>query len=312
MNGKKILITGGYGNLGSYIAKYLINLDYEVTILTKKKKFKFKNLKYKVIQSDITNIKDLKSKLNIKFDFCIHCASCNESFLYDYPNKAVAVNSIGTRNLLASLRLKNLKNFIYFSTFHVYGENSGTINENCFVNPKNDYSSTHLFAEYYIKQFHYSDNLQYTILRLTNSYGAPSFINSDKWHLVLNNLVKMAVEKKIIILNSNGKIRKDFIGMNDVAAITEKILKIKATNEIYNLSSNKSFKILEIANIVKNIYEKRYKSKIKIIKNIKDKTKYTNLKVLNKKLKNLVNFKLNDSLEKEANKIFFKLEKKIK
>ena len=36
MNGKKILITGGYGNLGSYIAKYLINLDYEVTILTKK------------------------------------------------------------------------------------------------------------------------------------------------------------------------------------------------------------------------------------------------------------------------------------
>ena len=80
MNGKKILITGGYGNLGSYIAKYLINLDYEVTILTKKKKFKFKNLKYKVIQSDITNIKDLKSKLNIKFDFCIHCTSCNEFF----------------------------------------------------------------------------------------------------------------------------------------------------------------------------------------------------------------------------------------
>ena len=109
----------------------------------------------------------------------------------------------------------------------------------------------------------------------------------------------MAVEKKIIILNSNGKIRKDFIGMNDVAAITEKILKIKATNEIYNLSSNKSFKILEIANIVKNIYEKMYKSKIKIIKNIKDKTKYTNLKVLNKKIKNLVNFKLNDSLEKK-------------
>ena len=78
------------------------------------------------------------------------------------------------------------------------------------------------------------------------------------------------------------------------------------------MSSNKSFKILEIANIVKNIYEKRYKSKIKIIKNIKDKTKYTNLKVLNKKLKNLVNFKLNDSLEKKVIKIFFKLEKKIK
>tara|TARA_Y100000389_G_C17459144_1_gene520358 strand:+ start:1305 stop:2063 length:759 start_codon:yes stop_codon:yes gene_type:complete len=252
----------------------------------------------------------LQSKLNYEFDFCIHCASCNEYFLEDYSNKAIRVNSIGTRNLLACLRLKNLKNFIYFSTFHVYGQNNGTINENSPISPKNDYSTTHLFAEYYINQFNYTDNLKFTILRLTNSYGVPTSVNTDKWYLVLNNLVKMALKEKKIILNSNGKIRKDFIGMNDVAVITEKILKIKATNDIYNLSSNKSYKILDIAKIVKDTYEKRYKSKIKIIRNINDKNQYGDLKVINKKIKNLVNFKLNDSLENEVNKLFFMLEQK--
>ena len=47
--------------------------------------------------------------------------------------------------------------------------------------------------------------------------------------------------------------------MNDVAKITNKIFKKKATNDVYNLSSNKTLKIIQLANIVKKIYETRYK-----------------------------------------------------
>lgn len=310
MNGKKVLVTGGFGNLGSYIVKHLINLNYEVTILTRREKYKFENLKYKVVECDITILEELKSKLNYNFDFCVHCASFNEFFVENYSKKALDINTLGTRNLLDVLNLKDLKNFIYFSTFHVYGLNSGFIDEMTVTNPKNDYASTHLFAEYYVKQFGYTHNLKYTILRLTNSYGCPMYKDTDKWYLVLNDLVKMAFEKNKIVLNSNGKAKRDFIYMGDVSNIVVKLLEIDATNEIYNLSSNQSYEVIELAKKVKKIFEYRYNESIEIQINQNDLTKYYELFVENKKLKFLINFETYNNLDNEIENIFDLLEKK--
>ncbi|MDX4040100.1 NAD-dependent epimerase/dehydratase family protein [Aliarcobacter skirrowii] len=310
MNGKKVLVTGGFGNLGSYIVKHLLNMNYEVTILTRREKYKFENLKYKVVECDITNLEELKLKLNYDFDFCVHCASFNEFFLENYPKKALEINTLGTRNLLEVLNLKDLKNFIYFSTFHVYGLNSGFIDEMTVANPKNDYASTHLFAEYYVKQFGYTHNLRYTILRLTNSYGCPIYKDTDKWYLVLNDLVKMAFEKNKIVLNSNGKAKRDFIYMGDVANIVDKLLKVETTNEIYNLSAGKTYEIIDLAKKVQIIYRKRYNKDIELKINQNDLTKCGDLYVKNIKLKSLVNYEIDEErIDKEIEEIFNLLEK---
>jgi len=306
----KVLITGGFGNLGSWITLHLVSLGYDIYVLTRKEKHKFENIKYSVIECDITNLDELKEKLNFDIDFCIHTASFNEFFLPNYPQNALAINTLGTRNILEVLSTKNLKNFIYFSTFHVYGIQSGIVDENTVVNPKNDYASTHLFAEYYVKQFAYTHNLKYTIFRLTNSYGAPTFNDTTKWYLVLNDLVKSAYENKQIIITSNGKVKRDFIHMGDVSQIVNYILQINATNDIYNLSSNKNYKIIELANIVKKVYIKRYNKDIEIQINNNDKTMYEDIKVKSDKLKNIINFEINDMFEDEINKIFNTLEEK--
>lgn len=310
MNGK-ILITGAYGNLGSWITQYLAKENYELFLLTREEKNKFECINYSVIECDITNLEELKKKLDKEFDYCIHLASCNEFFIDGYPKKALEINTLGTRNLLEVLSKKDLKNFIYFSTFHVYGENSGVITEETALNPKNDYASTHLFAEYYVKQFGFTHNLKYTILRLTNSYGSPTFIDSDKWYLVLNDLVKSAYQNKEIVIRGNGKAKRDFIFMGDVTQVVGRLLNIESTNQVYNLSSSKTYEILTLANFVKNIYEKRYGKNIELSINKEDKSVYKELIVKNDKLRSVINYDINESFEEEINKVFKLLKEKL-
>lgn len=307
----KVLITGGLGNLGSWITANLANQGYEIYILTRYVKYQIPNTKYQIIECDIADKSSLKDKLDlINFDYCIHCASFNEHFLEDYPQAALQINTLGTRNILEVLAQKNIKHFIYFSTFHVYGCLSGVITEETEPKPKNDYAATHLFGEYYVKQFFYSHSIPYTILRLTNSYGVPMDKNTNKWYLVLNNLVLNAFKEQKIILNTNGMVKRDFIYMGDVCDTVLKLLKINPTNEIYNLSSaqNGVYTVIELANIVKFIYENRYSKKIDIIKNSNDKAIYGDISVKNDKIKKVINFQTNDRINETINKIFDLLE----
>lgn len=308
MNGKlKILITGGLGNLGSWLS-YHFSEDYEVYILSKNSNIEL-DCEYTLIKSDITDIIDLRKKLNFKIDYCIHTASYNEFFYDNYAKDALLINSLGTRNIVEVLKDKNIKNFIYLSTFHVYGKNEGTIDEQTQLEPLNDYASTHLFAEYYIKQYFKTDNFPFVIFRLSNSYGCPKYYNSSKWYLVLNDLVKSSFEKNKIILKSNGLGKRDFISMKDVCESVEKSLNINSSlDNIFNLSSSISFNMIEIAKKVQSIYFERYKKEIEIIINTKDTSTSKYLKVCNQKLLNTIDMNFKDDFELEINKIFDLLE----
>ena len=307
MSGKKLLITGGLGNLGSWLTTYFAN-KYEVYVLSKNISVQLE-CNYTIIQADITNYNDLKLKLNIEFDYCIHTASYNEFFNDNYPKDALLINTLGTRNLIDILKDTNIKNFIYLSTFHVYGLNEGIITENTELNPKNDYASTHLFAEYYLKQFFNTHNFPFVTFRLTNSYGSPKYKNSTKWYLVLNDLVKSAYEKNKIILKSNGESKRDFIWMGDVCSIIEKSLDIKPSiNNTLNLNSGMTFSMIELAKKIKVIYMIRYNKNIEISVNNEDKTVSLDLKVDNTKLNNIVKLNFNDKFNLEINNIFDLLE----
>lgn len=310
----KILITGGLGNLGSWLTEHLLKKGFEVTTFSSRDKSILREYSFNKIFGEIENKNDLKKLFeNKKWDAIIHLASVNEGNIPDYPKKALAVNALGTRNLLQLLTDCGQTNthLIYFSTFHIYGAISGLIEEDkVFPNPKNDYAATHLFAEYYTKQFHFTHKIPYTIFRLTNSYGAPKEIDSSKWYLVLNDLAKMAVEENIIKLKSNGLARRDFVWMGDVCRVVEKCLYKGAANETFNLGSGSSFSILEIAEVVKKAYENLYSSNIEIKKNESDKNLYDEiLNVSIKKLQNWINFEPQNKLHEEANAVFDLLEK---
>jgi UDP-glucose 4-epimerase len=308
MTGNKphILITGGFGNLGSRMSAYFIENGFPIFILTNSDKNLFPGKSnVNVIRCDISNHNDCKEKLGgISFDYVIHLASCNENFEKDYFIKAYAVNTAGTRNLLEALDKKCLKNFIYFSTIHVYGPAAVAVTENSPARPANDYAATHYFAEQIVEQFHRSQQLPYTILRLSNSYGAPKDLNSDKWYLLFNDLVRSAVEKEYIPVKTNGQPLRDYIWMDDVCNAVGQLIALPAPNDTFNLSSGQSLKVIEVAEKVQTAYKKVFGKDIEIRVNTEDKNSYsTELNISNSKLRKLINLPLHDKFSEEAEQI---------
>jgi len=304
----RILITGGLGNLGSWLTEYFVTKKFEVSTFSFRSRNVLHNLLFERIQGDITKEEDTEKLFKTKeWDVIIHLASVNEGNETGYAKKALDVNAWGTRNLLQSLaKSGHTPHLIYFSTFHVYGANTGNVTEDqTTLLPRNDYGLSHLFAEYYIKQFHDTHNLQYTTLRLTNSYGCPKELNSSKWYLILNDLAKSAVEKKIIKLNSNGSPQRDFIWMGDVCTAVNKCIAKGAANNIFNLGSGKSITMLKVAEIVQKAWQEYFSDSISIELNSSDTNIYdSTLNVSIDKLKGWLDFSPKDHMFDEAQSIF--------
>lgn len=304
----KLLITGGYGNLGSWLVRHFShNKSIEIFVLSRTKKTFIDHYKHQFIACDISNLDDCKAKLfEYQFDYVIHAGSVNDVFVENYGQQSLLVNTLGTRNLLESINKDNLKHFIYLSTFHVYGAISGTITEKSETNPKNDYASTHLFAEYYAKQFAMAKSLPYTIIRLSNSYGCPLDKDSSKWYLILNDLAKMAFQNQKIVLKSNGKASRDFIWMGTVCMVFDKLLQLEqAPNSTYNLSAEQSFQLIQIAEYVKSAALSFLNLSIDIEVNNQDLTEHTQtLEVSSSKLHQLIDYKPENRFLEEAIEIF--------
>lgn len=118
----------------------------------------------------------------------------------------------------------------------------------------------------------------------------------------------MAFERGKIVLKGNGLAKRDFISMFDVCKVVEKSL-LFSENETYNLGSGKSTSILEVANLVKQTYQKRFNRELEIEVNSEDKTVSKDLRVDISKIEEVLNFRFQNRFEVEINSIFNLLEK---
>ena len=309
MTRKKILITGGLGNLGSWLTDYFCQqTDYEVFVLASRQRPILRELDFTFISCDIADRQAVAGGLGARaFDYVVHTASVNDFFKENFAEDALRVNALGTRNLLDHFKGQaKLPHFVYFSTFQVYGQRNGTITEETPTEPKNDYGATHLFAEYYVKQFHATHRIPYTTFRLTNSYGCPKDPDSSKWYLVLNDLARMAVTEREIVLKSNGQATRDFIWMGDVCRIVHRTVALpEATNDTFNISGERTYRIIDVAQMVQEAYQEVYHQSLPIKINEDDTNQYPDdLLVSSEKLRQRIDFRSDLHFKEEAKNIF--------
>ena len=127
----KILITGGLGFIGSNLADFYVKNNHQVNILddfsTGKKEFLSKLDiidKVKIFKGALNNL-DLIEKSMEGCDLVCHlAANADVRFGAEKPTKDLEINTIGTSNILITMKKINIKKIIFSSTGSVYGEAS--------------------------------------------------------------------------------------------------------------------------------------------------------------------------------------------
>lgn len=253
-----ILITGGNGYIGQYLANYFSGENVYITARIPKRE----NERRMILEEE-----DTIDGICEDIDVVIHTASMDERVISQESKKALLVNAYGTRKLYLDALTYHVKKFFYLSTFHVYGKvTEQIVTEESATEPMSDYGLTHLFAEQYLRQLHlHKEHEMCTfILRLTNGVGLPGF-GVDKWYLAFNDFCRSAVREKRIVLKSNGLPRRDFIAIPDICTAVDALMRVENDFEVYNVSSQNTFSIREIALMVKRVYEKMTGLEVELI-----------------------------------------------
>ncbi len=267
----KILITGGLGYLGGRIADYLKRNHPESTIVlgTSRRIAKVPDWakSFQIVQLNILNPASIEKALQNGIHAIIHLASMNEHDSFNNIESAWETNALGTQSLLSTSSQNQITKFIYFSTFHVYGDCKDEITENSPTRPYHPYAATHRASEDMVRFHQNYKNMDALTLRLSNGYGYPMDSGINRWTLVFNDLCRQAITLGKMVINSSGKQHRDFISLHDVAATVDHFLYAipdKWADGLFNLGGDCSLSIADVANKVATVYERKYGRSIPI------------------------------------------------
>ena len=266
----RILVTGGFGYLGSHVSNYFLDKGHEIRILSRSSHPELSewSRQFEVMIGDVSEYSSIENCCQ-DVDIVIHTAALNEVECKANGREALLVNGYGTKNLLEDAFKNQVKRFIYFSTFHVYGlPKTSIITEETLPAPLTDYAISHHLAELYCNRFEAEKKVKSYILRISNGYGVPLFKSINRWTLVINELCQMAFSQKRIALKSKGTQERDFIAIADILPGVEIFVENEVNDQngghTYNLGGENSVSIVSIANMVAKVYQERYNESVTV------------------------------------------------
>lgn len=253
--GKKVLVTGGAGFIGSWICDVLVDFGANVVALDDFSTGRRSNVdhlvlknNFRLVDSDICNF-DVEERFDVVFHLAAH-ASPDEYMANSI--QTLLTSSVGTHRV-AELARRNDAVLLFASTSEVYGDAEvvptpesywGKVNP---IGPRSCYDEGKRFGEALLVAYSKQYGLSVRIPRIFNTYG-PRLREDGLYGRALSRFVHQALTRQSITVFGDGSQTRSFCYVTDtVSALMLLAASEKAEGEVVNVGNIKEVTILELA-----------------------------------------------------------------
>jgi len=259
--GKRILVTGGAGAIGSNLVKRLNELGPEEIVIIDDLASSYewnvpKGPKITFVRGNILDEEKLrwafKERPQIVYHLAAHFANQNS---VDNPETDLMINGMGTLKVLEHSSLVGAERFIYASSgCGIYGSDSKIPFKEHDVSMKlyTPYQVTKMLGELYTNYFHNLYGLQIVNARFFNSYG-PGEV-PGRYRNVIPNFLYWAMNRQPLPITGTGEETRDFTYVGDIVdGLLVMAYREEAVGEAINLGTGKEIRIRDLATWVNEL-----------------------------------------------------------
>ncbi len=252
--GKRVLVTGGAGFIGSHLCRYLLAQGHEVLCLDNFFTGRKSNIDELVERHDFELIRhDITEPILLEVDRIYNLACPASPVHYQYnPVKTVKTNVMGVINMLGLAKRVKAR-ILQASTSEVYGDplvHPQTESYWGHVNPigiRSCYDEGKRVAETLMMDYHRQNRVDIRIARIFNTYGPNMLVDDGR---VVSNFIVQALRGEDLTIYGDGLQTRSFCYVDDLVAALYRLMECDRFEGPVNLGNPCEFTMLELAELV--------------------------------------------------------------
>ncbi|MER6072920.1 NAD-dependent epimerase/dehydratase family protein [Streptomyces sp. NPDC001817] len=255
VRGKKILVTGGAGTIGSHVVDLLAEGGArEIVVLDNFVRGRRANLAQvlpsgvvEIVEGDVRDAGTVR-KVTEGADLVFHLAAIRITQCAEEPRLANEVLVDGTFNVLEAAAEAGVAKVIASSSASVYGmaETFPTTERHHPYNNDTFYGAAKAFNEGMLRSFHAMYGLDYVALRYFNVYGPRMDIHGLYTEVLIRWMERIEAGEPPLILG-DGTQTMDFVDVRDIARANVLAAESDLTDEVFNIASGTETSLKELA-----------------------------------------------------------------